>query len=238
MKFPEEVVPYLTGDRFSTGLRIAIARREREIPLRVDVLTKIVEGQKVIHLGCADHQEVIRRKRRQGRWLHDQLSDSASGCVGIDIDAEAVNQLREDGIENVYCVDIMREPLPNAVVEEKWDCVVLGEMLEHVDDPVLFLRSVRQKMSSCVDRIVCTVPNAFRYDNIRSAFHHQEFINSDHRYWFTPYTLAKVLHRAGASVDAFLFAENTTIRRKNRFKNLILRRFPALREVIVMTARL
>ena len=36
--------------------------------------------------------------------------------------------------------------------------------------------------------------------------HSSELINSDHRYWFSPYTIAKVMLQAGMELDEIFFA--------------------------------
>jgi hypothetical protein len=69
---------------------------------------------------------------------------------------------------------------------------------------------------------------------------HKELINSDHRYWFTPYTLAKVVTRAGFTSLRLGFVENGVPRSRGgirrALKQRLLRMHPALREVLVMEA--
>ena len=93
------------------------------------------------------------------------------------------------------------------IVEGHWHYAVFGEILEHVDDPVLFLRSAFSNYRESIDQVVITVPNAFAWRNFQNACQGVEQINTDHRYWFTPYTLCKVMIRAGIQPVQLYYAD-------------------------------
>ncbi len=59
------------------------------------------------------------------------------------------------------------------------------------------------KFTSIADRIIVTVPNAFKFENFLNAMRDREAINSDHRYWFTVYTIAKVMTLSGITMENF-----------------------------------
>ncbi len=239
MRFSHSVQEFLSGQGFSNALKVPIATRWEEVDDRFSLLERFVEGKKIVHLGFADHIPLIQDKVRRGVWMHERLAKKTTRCLGIDTNAEAVEYVRKTlPYTDVLHGDIMN-PLPE-VLNDRWDYVILGEILEHIDDPVRFLSSIRRTYESVIDRIVITVPNAFAWDNIRQLQHGIEFINSDHRYWFTPYTLAKVATRAGFHVDEFFFSEYyPPIRSWKRFlgsRYLINRFFPSSREGLVLTA--
>ena len=112
--------------------------------------------------------------------------------------------------------------------------MVLGEIVEHLDNPVAFLNAVSSRYSPFVRKMLVTAPNACRYANFRHALSGVEFINTDHRFWFTPYTLAKVLHRAGLAVTEFYFVHSA--RPPNRAKRWIYDKFPQLKDTLIMIA--
>jgi hypothetical protein len=58
---------------------------------------------------------------------------------------------------------------------------VAGETLEHIDNPVLFLKTLRELYKENIDYLLISVPNAFAIKNFVSVFNHLEFINTDHR---------------------------------------------------------
>ena len=93
----------------------------------------------------------------------------------------------------------------------KWDYLVAGEIVEHLDNPVEFLRLLNERYKQRVDKIIITVPNAFRINNLTFSMKGQECINTDHRYWFTPYTICKVVHRANFVIEQLLYTGSRTI---------------------------
>jgi hypothetical protein len=110
--------------------------------------------------------------------------------------------------------------------------MILGEVLEHIDNPVLFLSALRTKYGQYVKHMIITVPNAFALDNLQFAFKNLEFVNTDHRFWFTPFTLAKVGSEAGLKFVAFEMCQTWALNKW--WKNRLIKRKPLLRENLVM----
>ena len=242
MRFSQEVLPYINGDLFSSGLKVPISIPESNIPVRNDVLGELAKRKRVVHLGCCDHLPLIDGKIAKGIWLHGLLTKVASECFGVDLNAEAVEycQTRHE-ITNITCANILEDEVPE-IAQTKWDYLVLGEILEHTDDPVGFLGKLRDRFRSNVAKLVITVPNALRDLNCRMVRSHLEFINTDHRFWFTPYTLAKIASRAGMECDWFIFCEHDGFRSPRYaylrpsvlFGMRRLRRYPAFRSTLLM----
>lgn len=229
-------IDYLTGAKFSNALKVTVGARERDIAYRMEYLEALARGRRVIHWGCADHLPLIMHKVEANVWMHKRLCDVSERCLGVDIDQGAIDFIKSQlGYSDVYRHDAEHEPPLSAIVSSRWDYLIMGELLEHVDNPVQFLSQLRDRYGRVVDKVVLTVPNAFALTNIREIIRNREFINSDHRYWFTPYTLAKVLVRAGLGIEGFRLCE--THRPSRRLDRFLLRRFPIMRESIVMIGR-
>ena len=174
-----------------TSLAIDAERQDT----RIDYLLKKVRGRRVLHVGCCDHVDLIDKKIAAGDWLHALLLKYAVMCWGIDINREAVEHVRGLGYKNIFCCDI-EQGIPDDVRETRFDVVILGEMVEHLDSPVAFLRALR-KCFNYEHELIVTVPNAYFLENFENAINHFERVNSDHRVLYTPYTIAKVLSLAG-----------------------------------------
>ncbi len=231
--FDNTVKDYLLGNKFSNSLRVKVAQRETSITSRLDKLVELSAGKKVLHLGFADHLPLIEEKIKNRRWLHTLLCESAKKCVGLDINGEAIGFIEEKiGIKDLYKHDIVNDPILDVITAEKWDYIIIGEVLEHIDNPVAFLTAIKKRYANYIDRVIITVPNAFDLQNIRLLKKNIEFINTDHRYWFTPYTLAKVCTEAGYSVDDFVFCQSYMP--SGYFDKLLLKKRPVLREGILM----
>lgn len=113
---------------------------------------------------------------------------------------------------------------------------MVGEVLEHIGDPVAFLSTIRTKYCDYVDRIVVTVPNALRIANFQFAKQGMEVINSDHRFWFTPYTLAKIMTDAGLVIEGYRMLQSNPVTDPNA-RSFLLQN-PLFREGVAMVARL
>jgi hypothetical protein len=210
MKLDASTLPYLTGNKFSNSLSVPLDYHE-PIPNRVNFLKDYTQGKHVIHLGCLDHLPLIDDKISRGQWLHKVLSENTARCIGIDIDKEAFEHVtHKHGFKNILLGDFTRQKFEE-ITTSRWDYAVLGELLEHIDNPVAFLSSIRDNYAGNLDKIIITVPNAWTQVTMRKAKQSIEIINSDHRYWFTPYTLSKVILQAGMQVEEIFFANRVPL---------------------------
>ena len=142
-----------------------------------------------------------KEKIKNNIWLHKLITDNANSCIGIDIDKESIDYIREElGYSNVYHGDILNDTF-SELTAKKWDYAVFGELIEHIGDPVSFLKSFREKYGKYVQKSILTVPNIYNKLQFRNMLQYKEVINSDHRFWFTPYTITKVIASAGYSPE-------------------------------------
>ena len=200
------LLKYLKGEDFSTGLVAEYAKTRYEPLTREALIVKTVEGKKVIHAGCSDHIPVIRGKIKTDTWLHKLLTEKTLKCIGIDIDFKSIEFLKTElGYTNVYCADIVKDDI-SIIKEDTWDYIVFGEMIEHLDNPVSFLNEFRNRYGTNVTRFIVTVPNIMNINRYRNMLKYREVINSDHRFWFTSYTICRILAAAGYEPEQIFFA--------------------------------
>lgn len=229
----EELMPFLQGDTFDNGLRMTVGEAESEVPSRIEFLEQVVKGQRILDVGCADHAPLIEEKIRRNEWAHKRFADAAQQCLGIDIDEDGIEAARRFGFD-IEQLNLVDDEVPERIRMQKWDYLVLGEVLEHVGDPVRFLYAIRNKYEGVVTRVIVTVPNALRLANHHFAKQGLEVINSDHRYWFTPYTLAKVMTEAGLTVKGYRLLQTRPVTQPH-LRELLEQR-PIFREGIAMVA--
>lgn len=230
MKFLNKDLPYLSGEKFSEGLDIRFSGHSVR-QSRLEYLKTLATGKKVIHFGCADHQPLIKQKIAQNNYLHKILTDSASLCYGLDINVECLNFLRKEiGFTNVFEFDLFKDKLPAEVLDNHYDYVIMGEILEHVENPVLFLQKMKEVFAPICDRIIITVPNSFSLVTQLKSLRGIEYINTDHKFWFTPFTLAKVAMAADLCPEEMdvVFGFNYNLKKK-----LISKFFPFSGDSIV-----
>lgn len=211
MKLDPEVLKFLNGDSFQTSLTLEIGKTKHDIITREAVITAMIKGKNVIHIGCSDHIQVINEKIKSNTWLHKLITDNARNTIGIDINRESIEFIKTQlGYPNVFQGDITADTFDN-IKSEKWDYAVFGELIEHLDNPVNFLQTFREKYGENVDRFIITVPSIYNRRQFRNMLNYKEIINSDHRFWFTPYTISKVLASSGYKPEKITYSNLVTL---------------------------
>jgi len=200
MKLNNEILDYIKGEEFSGNAEF-LYEKDSKIIGRMEFVEKIVESKKVIHIGCLDHLPLIKEKIKKRLWFHQRLTDIASECIGIDINQKGVDYVRSElGISNVYYGNLEQDEEIESISSQHWDYVIFGEVIEHLDNPVLFLQKFIRLYQNNFEQIIITVPNCYRLENIFGMLQNKEIVNSDHRYWFSPYTICKLIYEAGLNV--------------------------------------
>lgn len=235
-----ECKDYLNGSSFDPGLKVEIPHTE--LMYRIELLESLTKGLKVIHLGCTDHLPLIQEKIRKDTWLHARIVRSSERCLGVDINNEAVKYVRRElGYKDVYCADLSSQPLAE-IRENSWDLLVMGEIIEHVPSPSSFINKLINNLEGRVKHLIITVPNAFALENTKFTRDNIEFINSDHYFWFTPYTISRILENAGCEIEKIYMCESTRPSQRARVRHYLYYRkiesHSLLRNTIVVLARI
>ena len=188
------------GD-FLSGNKLDVAGRFSDVSLpvvvdRIEYLRQKCTRKKILHIGCLDHPEIIRERMNNGTWLHESLSSVSEVCVGIDVNSEGYDLVvREFGVGNIQLLDLSKPLNVNDLTrlkEIQWDFMVCPEILEHITNHQQFLENL-VSISGSETTLIITVPNAFQFANFVNSLRGFESINSDHKYWFTFYTLSRTL---------------------------------------------
>lgn len=186
---------FLSGEKLDVGRRIPDISMPTVVD-RTEYLRLRSLGKQVLHVGCLDHPEIILEKAAKGTWLHNIVSGAADFCMGIDVNRQALEVARRRlGVDNIQLLDLS-QPLQRSVLEHfrqvSWDLILCPETLEHVTNHEQFLRNLRS-LARENTTLVITGPNAFSLDNFIGTCRGFEAVNTDHKYWFTFYTLSRAL---------------------------------------------
>ncbi len=202
---------YVEGEEFSPGLLVDLDFLPPEPNnSRQDTILEIVNGRTILHIGCTDHLPLIDEKIKNGRHLHASLLETCRKVVGVDIDQDSINHLIQNynmsDIYNINLVTTTQENIPFSN-DAPFDYAIMGEIVEHLDNPVQFLSKLRTEHGGLFSKLIVTVPNAFNYNVLKQWKQGAEIINSDHRFWFSPYTITRVLTAAGYKVESIQMAD-------------------------------
>jgi SAM-dependent methyltransferase len=173
---------------------------------RVDLIMEMCAGKKVLHLGCANYPYTQNSIDNQ-MLLHYDIEKSAGELYGFDFDQPGLDILAANGTGNLYRADL--EKLDEVAMSETFDVIVAGEMIEHLNNPGLFLTGI-QRFMNAETRLVLTTINAYCgmrwfWYGLRGRRGKQEPVHPDHVAYYSYSTLSLLVKRHGLDVDSFMF---------------------------------
>jgi SAM-dependent methyltransferase len=180
--------------------------REFELVQRLEMIRSICAEKKVLHLGCTNYpytNEAI----SNNMLLHFDLEKTASELYGFDFDQEGVDILEARGTKNLYRADL--EDLDKVALDETFDVIIAGEVIEHLNNPGLFLNGIKRFMNPKTQLVITTI-NAycgmrFWVYGLRGKGGKNEPVHPDHVAYYSHSTLQLLLKRNGLSIERFCF---------------------------------
>lgn len=175
-------------------LEMVHALPEARVVNRIEYVTGLARGKRVIHVGFVDagYEDM---QAETGTWLHEHLAAVASSLVGVDVDEAGVERAEARGYE-AYVAD-GRDPDGLAALGlEPAELVIAGEVIEHLDDPGSFLDGLHDLLAPG-GTLVLTTPNASGLLNGFAAMAGAEINHPDHVILFSWRTLTNLLRRHG-----------------------------------------
>jgi 2-polyprenyl-3-methyl-5-hydroxy-6-metoxy-1,4-benzoquinol methylase len=163
----------------------------------LDFIPELARGKRVLDVGCVDHTIAnAQMKISDGTWLHDRMCKTASSVVGLDYSLEGVQALNAMGY-NIVHGDAMTIDLG-----EQFDVVNCGEIIEHLENPGIFLRNMVRHIRPG-GRLVVTTPNAYFALHMVEAIFANRYNrwNHEHTQWFDYFTLGNLFDRVGLSIE-------------------------------------
>lgn len=160
---------------------------------RINFILEKCKNKKVLHLGCVDEGLTLERIKNKS-LLHLQLLEIAKEVWGVDISENGIKTLENQGIGNLVVGDIEHIDQISELKNEKFDIILLTEVLEHLNNPGLFLTNVK-KIFGQETIMIITVPNGLRFTGLGSVIKGYEFVHPDHNYWFSYKTLCTLLQK-------------------------------------------
>ena len=119
-------------------------------------------------------------------------------------------------------------------INTKIDYILIPDVIEHIGNPVEFLQAIRKRFKNNAEKVILTTPNGFRWDNFINSFKSKEVINTDHRFWFTPFTLSKIVSDAEYKIISLGYFEHGKLLRRQIIKKFILSKYNAFRDTLII----
>ena len=175
------------------------ARRAPLVSKR-DWILQHIAGKRVLDLGVVDH-DVARALANDDLWLHGQVKKRAGHLVGVDILESATAALNEAGY-NVVCGDATQIRL-----DEKFDVIVCGDLIEHVVNPLDLLQTIAFHLAPA-GRALLSTPNPLSVSRIFNIWADMTTpVNPEHVSWYCPQTIHQLVSRSDLRIDKLVWLE-------------------------------
>jgi 2-polyprenyl-3-methyl-5-hydroxy-6-metoxy-1,4-benzoquinol methylase len=196
----ERATSLAKGSAFQTAVDAAQSRARYSFYLRQELLDLVPTNAKfVIDVGCASGVLGSAIKRQ-----HPGVQ-----VRGVELSSDAAARAREV-LDDVYCGSA-ENPLPSTWPNP--DCVIFGDVLEHLQDPWRVLRYYRTLMSTG-DKVVVSVPNighrSVLAGLLRGKFDYMDagILDRTHLRFFTRASAIALLESSGFKVEQVMGRED------------------------------
>jgi hypothetical protein len=209
------MTPKLTQLSYSPFEKIAVPRPVH----RLAYVAASSAGRRVLDLGAYDETEISKQHHSSWRWLHAEIAARASAVLGVD-SSEAVRTKGSivTGIGTQITYGDVHD-LSTIVQEFRPDLVVAGELIEHTENTVGWLRALGDLLPST--EVILTTPNATSIINLFLAPLNRENCHEDHLHIYsfkTLTTLARRLHLDDLRITPYYYDSHIL---KGRFAGVV-----------------
>lgn len=158
---------------------------------RVRFIADRCRGMNVLDIGCLDETAIDKQQTQD--WLHRRIAEQALSVLGIDQSAS----LPPEGLVTAPNARIIKgdglDPPDGGCAT---DIIVAGEFIEHIENPLAFLRQIKERFPE--RELLISTPNGASFANGLLGLIGREAQHPDHLLTSTYKTLNTLCRRAGA----------------------------------------
>ena len=160
-----------------------------------ELVLKKVKGKKVLDVGICEHSM---DHINSDSWIHRKIVKLARYTLGVDIIPELIKHLKKQGYN---CV--LADATSDKYLGEKFDIVNIGDVIEHVNDPVKLLLFAKRHLKKGGQILVATPNPYFIKTILRIPKQGTVVANLEHVSWITPSLALEISRRAGLKFDKY-----------------------------------
>lgn len=168
------------------------------------ILAKCRPDLRILHVGCSDWPYTSQRIAEK-RLLHSSILERNRSAEGLDVSEKGIGILRDVWPDAKF---IVADATSLGDSGDRYDLVVLGEVLEHLSDPIAALVAIRPLLAPR-GQLAVSVPNALSIKLALRGMVGREIVHPDHNCYYSPGTITQVLAKSGydATVEGQYFAD-------------------------------
>jgi 2-polyprenyl-3-methyl-5-hydroxy-6-metoxy-1,4-benzoquinol methylase len=163
---------------------------------RTSNLLQMFEDKDILDIGAGEHSPEL---YSEATWEHGFIKKVAKTTLGLDIRPELVDHYNKKGF-SFKCVDATGEDF----LGTKFDVVFVGDVVEHVNNPVKLLEFSKRHLKEN-GLVILTTPNPYSLSWIlaRLIKRNRLYIgNLDHVFWVSATNALELGRRAGLVLSA------------------------------------
>ncbi len=166
---------------------------------RIRFIANACARRRVLDLGAMD-ETAWQSKRGRGTWLHEEIGRKALQVDGVDNSAWVPAEGLRTGSNSIIRRGDIDDPEQLvAALEQTPDIVVAGELIEHLENPLQFLKRLTGVQRLSGGELILSTPNATALHNVLIGLARRESTHHDHLTILSYKTLATLCKRAGFS---------------------------------------
>ncbi|MDH4222744.1 MAG: class I SAM-dependent methyltransferase [candidate division Zixibacteria bacterium] len=154
---------------------------------RYKIVQKYCFDKTVLDLGCVDH--FAESEENFNDWLHKGIKDVAKEVVGLDNAEKEVKLLNQRGY------DILVGDVENFNLGRRFEVVVCGELIEHVNNPGLVLQNIKKHLAKDGILIITTPNSESMLWHFYNLVYGRAPSNPTHVCWYDYQTLTQLCRR-------------------------------------------
>lgn len=148
---------------------------------RLDFIAAQCVAKVVLDIGCFDETALV--KRDTPHWLHGRLAAKAKLVVGVDNSVKIpLSGLRTASNAVIYRGDGIHVD-KSIAGDNDFDVIVAGEFIEHIENPLEFLREIKKGFAG--RELLISTPNGVSFANTLLGLINREVQHHDHLHNFT-----------------------------------------------------
>lgn len=157
---------------------------------RIDMVLDFCRGQDVLDIGAGEHDVSF---YSEDSWEHGRIARVAKRTVAAEIMPNLVEHYRAKGFDFRHV-----DATSDVDLGDRFDRIFIGDVIEHVNDPVALLRFAKRHLRPD-GRILVTTPNPFapRFRNHRASRGTRYVMaNLEHTRWVSISNMHELVWRA------------------------------------------
>ena len=166
---------------------------------RIEYILEACRDREVLDIGAGEHDPSF---YSADNWEHGRIAAVARRIVAVELDPKLCEHYNAAGFD-FRCVDATSD----VDLGERFERIFVGDVIEHVSDPVRLLQFVDRHLAE--DGVaIFTTPNPFapRFRQTRSRFGlNYVAANAEHTFWLSASCMHELAWRAGIDLTGLVW---------------------------------